>query len=65
MLQKWSGEEGAEGRIRYLQVKGVCCDTCILGLVFFIWTNFSGLVEESQYPVSLDGSITIELSGIK
>jgi len=40
MLQKCRGEKGAEERMRYFQVKDVCSETCVLGVMFFIGTNF-------------------------
>lgn len=55
MLQKVSCEKEAEGG----------CDRCILGMMFSVRIDFNSLAEGSLYAVSLDGSIAIELSGIK
>lgn len=59
MLQNCSGEEEAVG-MRYLQVSSVFCGTCCSSFVQSL-----SLAEKSENPVSLDGSIAIEVRRIK
>lgn len=61
MLKKCSDEEEVEG-VRCLQVNSVCCSTCTYCLSFV--QNLS-LAEKHAYFVSLDGSIAVEVRGIK